>query len=101
MHELRKISRDGPNDSIEGEYKTNNKHVIVTPNFLSLPRKYSRANRGKNHKGAPRLFSEQILKDLNHMLNTSIEDAPTFIRILISSMAKSYLKIAHGLLSTK
>ena len=33
MHELRKISRDGPNDSIEGEYKTNNKHVIVTPKF--------------------------------------------------------------------
>ena len=101
MHELRKISRDGPNDSIEGEYKTNNKHVIVTPNFLSLPRKYSRANRGKNHKGAPRILPRQFVNDLNRMVNTSIKDAPNFIRILISSMAKSYLKIAHGLLSTK
>ena len=35
------------------------------------------------------------------MLNTSIKDAPNFIKILISSMKKSYLKITHELLSTK
>ena len=35
------------------------------------------------------------------MLNTSIKDAPNFIRISISSMKKSYLKITHQLLSTK
>ena len=35
------------------------------------------------------------------MLNTSIKDAPNSIRISISSMKKSYLKISHGLLSTK
>ena len=35
------------------------------------------------------------------MLNTNIKDAPDFIRISISSMRKSYLKITHELLSTK
>ena len=35
------------------------------------------------------------------MLNTSIKVAPNFIRISISSMKKSYLKITHQLLSTK
>ena len=29
------------------------------------------------------------------MLNTSIKDAPNFIRISIFSMKKSYLKITH------
>ena len=35
------------------------------------------------------------------MLNTNMKDAPNFIRIAISSMKKSYLKITHDLLSTK
>ena len=33
------------------------------------------------------------------MLNTSIKDAPNFIRISISGMKKCYLKITHELLS--
>ena len=35
------------------------------------------------------------------MLNTSIKDAPHFIKISICSMKKLYLKITHQLLSTK
>ena len=35
------------------------------------------------------------------MLNTSIKDAPNFIKISISSMKKSYLKIIHQLSSTR
>ena len=35
------------------------------------------------------------------MLNTNIENAPNFIRILISSTKKSYLKVTHELLSTR
>ena len=35
------------------------------------------------------------------MLNTSIKDAPNFIRISVFSMKKSYLKITYGLLNTK
>ena len=66
-----------------------------------MPRKYSRANRGKNHKGVPRLLPQQFVKDLNQMLNTSIKDAPNFISISISSMKKSYLEITHQLLTTK
>ena len=38
---------------------------------------------------------------IRSMMNTSIKYAPNFIRILISSMKKSYLKITHQLLSTK
>ena len=77
------------------------KHINVAAKFSSLPRKYSRANRGKNHKGVPHLLPQQFRKDLNQKLNTSIKDAPNFIRISISSMKKSYLKITHQLLSTK
>ena len=66
-----------------------------------MPRIGSRANRGKNCKDVPLLLPQQFLNDLNHMLNTNIKDAPNFIKILISSMKKSYLKITHELLSTK
>ena len=66
-----------------------------------MPRKYSRANRGKSHKCVPRLLPQQFVKDLNQILNTSIKDAPNFMRISISSMKKSYLKITHQLLSRK
>ena len=44
---------------------------------------------------------QQFLNDLNHMLNTSIKDAPNFIRTPISGIKTSYLKITHELLSTK
>ena len=101
MHELRTIFPYGLNDRIEEEFKTDNKHINVAAKFSSLPGKYSRTNRGKNHKGVPRLLPQQFVKDLNQMLNTSIKDAPNFIRVSISSMKKSYLKITHQLLSTK
>ena len=101
MHELRTIFPYGLNDKIGDEFKTDNKHINVAVKFSSLPRKYSRANRGKNNKGVPRLLPQQFLKDLNHMLNTSIKDTPNFIRISISSMKKSYLKTTHELMSAK
>ena len=101
MHELRTTFPYGLNDRIEGEFKTDNKPINVAAKWLSLPRKYSRANRGKNHKSVLRLLPQQFVKDLNQMLNTSIKDAPNFIRISISSMKKSYLKITYQLLSTK
>ena len=58
-------------------------------------------NCGKNPKRVPLLLPQQSVNDLNHMLNTNIKDAPNFIRISISSMKKSYLKITHELLRTK
>ena len=35
------------------------------------------------------------------MLNTNIEDAPNFIRILISRLKNTYVKITYELLSIK
>ena len=58
MHELRTIFSYGLNDKIGDEFKTENKHIKVADNFSSLPRKYSRANRGKNHKGVSRLLPQ-------------------------------------------
>ena len=46
-------------------------HINVAAKFSSLPRKYSPANRGKNHKGVLRLLPQQFVKDLNQMLNKS------------------------------
>ena len=69
--------------------------------FAAKPVPKSRANRGKNHKGISLFLPQQFLNDLNHMLNTSINDAPNFIRISSTSMIKSYLKITHESLSTK
>ena len=100
MHELRTIFRYDLNDRIGDEFKTDNKHINVAAKCSSLPRKYSRANRGKNHKGIPRLFPRQFVKDLYQMLNISIKDTRNLIRISISSMKKSYLKTTHQLLST-
>ena len=68
MHELRTIFAYGLNGRIEDKFKTNNEHINVAAKFSSLPRKYSRANRGKNHKGVPRLLPQQCVKDLNQML---------------------------------
>ena len=101
MHELRIIFPSVLNDRIGDEFKADNIHINLAAKFSSLPRKYSRANRGKNHKGVPRLLPQQFEKDLNQMLNTSIKDAPNFIRISVSRMKKSYLKITHQLLSKK
>ena len=101
MHELRTISPYGLNDRIGDEFNNDNKHINVAAKSSSLPRKCSCANRGKNHKGVPRLLPQQSVKDLNQMLNTSIKDTPNFIRISISGMKKSYLKITHQLLTTK
>ena len=101
MHELRTIFPYGLNDRIGDEFKTDNKNINVTAKFSSLPRKHIPANRGKNHKGVPLFLPQQFLNDSNCMLNTSIKDAPNFIRISISSMKKSYLKITHELLSKK
>ena len=101
MHELRTIFPYGLNDRIGDEFKTDNKHINVAAKLSSLPRKHILANRGKNHKGVPLLLPQQFLNDLNHMLNTSIEDAPNLIRISIPSTKKSYLKITHKLMSTK
>ena len=91
----------GLNYRMADKLKTDNNHINVAVTFSSLPRKYSPANRGKNHNGVPRLLPQQLLKDLNHMLNTSIKDAPNFIRISISRLKKSCLKITHELCSTK
>ena len=100
MHELRTIFPHGLNGMIEDVFKTDNKHINIAAKFSSLPRRHS-GNSGKNHKGVPRLLPQQFLNDFNHMLNTSIKDASNFIRISISSMKISFLKITHELLSTK
>ena len=42
--------------------------------------------------GAPFLFSEQFLYDLNHILNNSIKDVPDFIRIFPSGIKNSHEK---------
>ena len=70
----------GLNDRIRDEFKTDNKHNNVAAKFSPLPRKHIRVNHGKNHKGVPPLLPQQFLNDLDHMLNTSIKDAPNFIR---------------------
>ena len=62
MHELRKMFPYGLNDKIVDGIKTDNKYINVAAKFSSLPRKYSRANRGKNHKGVPRLLHNNLGK---------------------------------------
>ena len=92
MHELRLIFPYGLNERIGDKFKTDNKYINVAAKFSSLPRKHSRANRKKNHKGVPLLLSQQFLNDLNHVLNTNIKGIPNFIRTSISSMKKILLK---------
>ena len=65
IHELRTIFPYGLNDRIGDEFKTDNKQNNVAAKFSFLPRKHSRATRGKNHKGVPRLLPRQSVKDLN------------------------------------
>ena len=100
IYELRTVFLYGLHDRIGDEFKTDNNHINVAPYFSSLLRNYIRANRGKNHKGIHHLLTQQFLKDLNHMLNNCIKDASKFIRISISNMKKSYLRITHELLRT-
>ena len=60
MHELRTIFPYGVNDRIGDEFKTDNRRINVAAKFSSLPRKYSRANRGKNHKGVPVFYHNNL-----------------------------------------
>ena len=62
MHELWTIFQYGLDDRIGNEFKTDNKHINITDKFSFLPRKYSRANCGKNHKGVPSLLPQQFLR---------------------------------------
>ena len=101
MHELRTIFPYGLNDRIGDKYKTDNKHINVATKFSFLPRTHSRANCGKNNIGVPLLLPQQFLNEFNHMVNTNIKDALNFIKILIFSMKKSYLKITHELMRIK
>ena len=80
-----------------------NLQLIINTLMLlsSLSRKLKCANHGKYHKNVPLLLQLQFLNNLNRMPNTSIKDAPNFIRISIFSMKKSHLKITHELLRTK
>ena len=101
MHELRTVFPHGLNDRIEDEFKTDNKHInVATLNFHLCQENIVVLIVVKN-KCVPRLLPQQFVKDLNQMLNTGIKDAPNFIRISISGLKKSYLKITHQLLSTK
>ena len=70
MHELQTIFPYDLNDRIGNEFKTDDKHINVAAEFSSFARKYSRANRGKNHRGVPHLLPQQFVKDLNQMLST-------------------------------
>ena len=81
MHELRKIFPYGLNGRIKDAFNTDNKHINVAAKFSSFPRKNSRANRKKNHKGVPLHLPQQFLNDLNHTLNNNIKDASNFIRM--------------------
>ena len=92
-YELQAVFPYGLNYRIGDEFKTDNRHINVAIKFSFLQRKYSCANGSKNHKSFTCLLPEQFLKDLNHMLNTSIKDGPKFIRISIYIMKKSYLKV--------
>ena len=90
MHELRTIFPYSLNDRIGDEFKTDNKHINAAAKFSSWPRKHSRANRGKNHKGVPFLLAQQFLNDLNHILNISINYAPTFISFRYEKIFQNY-----------
>ena len=89
MHELRKIFPYSLNDRIGDEFINT---LMLLLNFVKF---------WKNCKVVPLLLPQQFLNNLHHMVNANSKDAPNFIRISISSIKKSYLKITHELLSTK
>ena len=89
MHELHTVFLYRLNDKIWNKFETDNAHINVASKFLSLSRKYSLANCGKNHEGVPLLLPQQCLDNLNHMLNTNIKDVLNFIRTSLANMKKS------------
>ena len=56
--------------------------------FPSLPWKYIRANRGTLHKGISKLLPGECISDLSDIPESSIIDAPNFIRVSLYSMKK-------------
>ena len=60
MHGLRNIFLQGRNDRIGDEFETDDTHNTVASKFSYLPRKHSRANRGKNHKDLPLFLPQQL-----------------------------------------
>ena len=62
MHELRTIFQHGLNDRKGDGFKTDNKHINVGAKSSSLPKRHSRANRGKNHKGVSPLLTTTNFK---------------------------------------
>ena len=69
--------------------------------FSSLPRKYIRANRGTLREGISKLLPNEFISDLSDILESSIIDAPNFIRVSLYRMKKRDLKIVQQLLYAK
>ena len=88
-------------DRVGDEYKTANTHINVANKFSPLPGKYIRANRGTLYKGISKLLPNEFISDLSDILESSIIDAPNFIRVSLYSMKKRDLKNVHQLLNTK
>ena len=98
---LRTVYPYGLNDRVGDEYKTANTYINVANKFLSLPRKYIRANRETLHKGISKLLPNEFISNLSDILESSITDAPNFIRVSLYSMKKCDLKIVHELVNAK
>ena len=93
---MRRVYPYGLNYRVGDEYKAANTHINVVNKFQSLPRKYIRANRGALHKGISKLLPNEFISDLSYILESSIIDAPNFIRVSLYSM-----NIVHQLLNAK
>ena len=90
-----------PYGLVGDEYKTANTHINVANKFPSLPMIYIRANRGTLHKGISKLLPNEFISYLSDILESSIIDAPNFIRVSLYSMKRRDLKVVHQLLNAK
>ena len=90
----------GLNDRIGDEFKKDVQEQPMGLRFPSLARNFVRLSRGSARKGTPNLTPEDFINNLNDKLKNNISSVANFIRLSLSSMRKSYLKVVYDCLET-
>ena len=83
----------GLNDRLSDDYMKDQDTSMIGLRFPPLKRSYQRLSRGLNRKGNTRLNHVEFLSTLDNMLIENLKDSLNFIRMSLSSMKKSELKL--------
>ena len=93
MKLLRTVYPYGLNDRVGDDYMKEQDTSMIGSKFPSLKRSYQRVSRGISRKGISQLNQLQFISKLDVSLKENLKESLNFIRMSLSSMKKTELKL--------